>query len=65
MSKFTLKVSAPVFYFIETVVNAVNVFIKAVTPNTPTYIAAEALLIVIDNAVVVLVGVESGDIPEP
>jgi len=60
-----LKINQAEFAFMETIVNGITVFLSAVTPNTPVDLAAKGLAVICLNAGMVLVGVESGDIPEP
>ena len=60
-----LKVDQPTFFFIETVFNGLAAFADVVTPNTPIAIASKVLGLVVGNAAIVLLGVESGDIPAP
>ena len=60
-----LKVDQPTFFFIETVFNGIAAFADVVTPNTPIAIAVKVLGLVVGNAAIVLLGVESGDIPAP
>ncbi len=60
-----LKIDKPTFYFITTIYNGVAAFADVVTPNTPIAIASKVLGLVVGNAAIVLLGVESGDIPAP
>jgi hypothetical protein len=60
-----LKVDKPTYALILAVSNAAIGAVDALTPSNPVDLTIKALVTVAWNALIVWIGVESGDLPAP